>query len=82
MWVSYASECHNKVRRTNLRKLRTTCHFWYVLSHRYCEAFRPVGGDASADTKETVCVARQTAWAVMSAQTSKIGIAKTKSHCL
>ena len=39
-------------------------------------------GDAAAATKEPVCVARQTGWAVVSARTSKIAIAKTKSHCL
>ena len=30
--LGLATECHNKVRRTNLRRLRTTCCFWYVLS--------------------------------------------------
>ena len=46
------------------------------------EVFRPIGDDASVDTKETVCVARQTGRTVVSVRTSKIGIAKTESHCL
>ena len=70
MGICCARECHNRV--ANLRQLQTINLLLLVCSeHNHHEVFRPTGGDASADTKETVCVARQTGRAVVSVRTSK-----------
>ena len=64
-------------------------HLLLLVCSEHCyhdpEVFRAIGGNASADTKETqkrLCVWQDKLSSLVLALTSKIAISKKKSHCL